>query len=91
MTIWRFPLAITDQQELLIPLGAKILTVQARQGIPCLWAVVDPSAPRVLRFIKTVGTGHDLPLGDCAWSYYIGTYQIDDGRLVFHVFEGAQL
>lgn len=92
--IWKFPLRIEDTQEIEMPAGARILTVQAQFGVPCLWALVRSESPRVRRTIRTIGTGHpisdDFPtLSATASSYdgYIGTYQLSDGNLVFHVFE----
>lgn len=40
-TIWKFPLEVTDEQVLMVPKGAKLLTVQKQDGKPCLWCEVD--------------------------------------------------
>lgn len=71
-------------QPLKMPRGAKVLTVQTQGGEPQLWATVDRDAPSVNRTFVTYGTGHEMSedLLD-----YIGTYQLYDGTLVFHVFE----
>lgn len=85
--IWKFPLAVTDRQSVRMPAGAELLCVQVQRGVPCLWALVDPQAPLHEVELTTYGTGHpiDGDPGD-----YIGTYQLRDGSLVFHVFCGGR-
>lgn len=82
-TIWKYPIETTDQQELLLPSGAVILAVQTQAGAPCLWAMVRPGQPAERWGITTYGTGH--PCYSEA-EHYVGTYQLADGGLVFHVF-----
>lgn len=85
MTIWKFPLAVEDIQTITLPFDARIPCVQVQHGIPCLWALLSPEAPCLKPcHIVTIGTGHQL---DVAPGYYIGTYQLREGSLVFHVFE----
>lgn len=88
--IWKFPLEITDEQTVELPAGARLLTVQMqkqygdRRETPCLWAIVDPEAPRVRLRFRIVGTGNPFPdAEDCS---YLSTFQLEDGALVFHVF-----
>jgi hypothetical protein len=83
-TIWKYQLDVTDVQRLAIKRGAQILTVQAQNGVPCIWAVVDPSEPSEVRTFCMYGTGHRITeeIGQ-----YIGTFQLHDGNLVFHLFE----
>jgi len=87
MTIWKFPLRVTDSQLVLMPEGAKILCVQVQDATPCLWAKIDPNLAPTPRKIETRGTGHDVgPQCD----HYIGTYQLHGGALVFHVFDDSE-
>jgi hypothetical protein len=84
-TIWKFPLDITDTQDVTMPMNTEILCIQIQNERPCIWAIVNPkSAFKELRTIITRGTGH--PVSEMTGKY-IGTYQIDSGSLVFHVFE----
>jgi len=85
-SIWKFELETVDEQSIEMPFAAEMLDVQVQYGKPCLWALVDPSAKLIRRKIITHGTGHLVPetTGD-----YIGTYQQENGRLIFHVFETA--
>lgn len=50
----------------------------------CLWAEVDPDAPKVARTIVIIGTGH--PFRD-APRRYIGTIQTGGGTFIWHVYE----
>lgn len=84
-TIYKYPLEVTDLQELELPEGAEILTVQMQTGVPCLWALVDPTADKKCRLIRIAGTGHFL--NDEIEHRYIGTFQMAGGQLVFHAFE----
>lgn len=85
-TIWKFEIEVIDAQIIEMPQGAIILCVQTQEGRPVLWARVNPDNPKVGRKIITHGTGHLVQetTGD-----HIGTYQLHDGALVFHVFEAA--
>lgn len=74
-SIWKFPLAT----EVVMPVGAKVLTVQVQHDVPCIWAVVDPSADRETRRFAVVGTGHPVDRK----GPYIATFQLEG----VHVFE----
>lgn len=83
--IYKYPLAVTDVNRLELPKGAIILCVQLQKGIPCLWAQVDANEnDKEVRLIETIGTGNPMKKAPRS---YIGTYQLHDGNLVFHVFE----
>lgn len=79
-TIWKFPLA--DQQALMVPKGAKPLTVQLQAGVPYLWCEVDTSQNYTRLNVFTYGTGHIVKEG----AQYIGTYQEMGGELIWHVY-----
>lgn len=89
-TIWKFPLVIEDAVVVEMPAGSRILSVQVQRDEPCLWAVVDSTAPRVKHRILIRGTGHPL-LIDMASCPFIGTFQIPSLGLVFHVFDGGEV
>lgn len=88
MTIWKFPIKTTDTQRVEMPVGTKLLDVQVQGDTPCLWGLVDPGAQKIARLIRVFGTGHGIN-GDPG--EYVGTYQLLEGRLVFHVFSGPIL
>lgn len=62
--IYKYELKITDGQNISLPIGAKILTVQTQGEKVCLWALVDPKASTEFRFFEIFGTGHAVA---CFW------------------------
>jgi hypothetical protein len=82
--VYKYPLKPEDVQVLEMPKDAKVLDIQVQQGIPCIWAIVDPDAPMEIVKLYTYGTGHNILNVDKL--LYLGTYQILGGEIVFHVF-----
>jgi len=82
-TIWKFPLAIVNWQDVEMPMGATILSVDVQKDILCIWALVDPTRNKVNRRIRIAGTGHEI---DPRGLDYIGTAQMAGGDLIWHVF-----
>ena len=81
-TIWKFPVPPTDEGSILeMPQGAEI---QVQGGGVQLWALVDPEADSETRIFRTYGTGHPI---DHEPGRLVGTYQLNGGGLIFHVFE----
>jgi hypothetical protein len=70
-------------QEHVMPSGAEYLTVQVQGGTPCVWSLIDPSAPFVKITFDVFATGQSV---DNTNRTYLGTYQLDDGELIYHVF-----
>lgn len=84
--VYKYQLEIKDEVLVSMPKDAKILTVQVQNGRPCIWASVDPSSSDMeIRKFRIAGTGH--PVEDSIIENYIGTVQMYEGKLVFHVFE----
>lgn len=86
MIIYKFPLMITDRQEILLPRNSKVLSVQEQYGDMTIWVLVDPSDIKVRKAINIVGTGNPI-LNDPG--EFIGTVQTNGGSLVWHVFDGG--
>ena len=84
--IYKYPIEIQDEQVVLLPTGAKILTVQTQSGKAFLWAMVNPTMHNDMAVtIRIFGTGHTIQ--DADRLEYIGTIQMCGGALVFHVFK----
>jgi len=84
--IWKNKLQVVDFQTVVIPVGSKILCVQTQGNEPCIWFInpnVDEKKCEARRF-AIIGTGHQKESID---GYYIGTFQLDGGALIFHLFE----
>lgn len=84
-TIWKYELQVTDEQKILMPANAKILSIQVQDGKPFVWALIYPNNDNEERTFFTYGTGNPIKLFGQE-NYFLGTYQLRDGRLVFHVF-----
>jgi hypothetical protein len=84
--IYKYPLEVTDRQEVHLPEGAMILHVGVQNGVVCLWALVDPDAWNEHRTFWIVGTGNPMPptFGEIGWIHH-GTVQ--QGLFVWHVWE----
>lgn len=90
-TIWKFRVPMAGPTTIDLPVGARILCVQAQhEGAEDVdievWALVDPEAARERRRFLIVGTGQ---LFDPTRLIYLGTTQHLRGTLVFHTFEVA--
>jgi hypothetical protein len=83
-TIYKYPLVLNGPTQM--PHGAQLLAVQEQHGEAFVWARVDPSEPPAWRSLWVAGTGLPLPT-ETDDVPYIGTFQLGNGALVFHVFD----
>lgn len=87
-TIWKYPLRVKETETFLMPRGAEILTIQVQNETPCIWALVDPNETyQDERKFEIHGTGNPILLNDSTKRKYIGSFQLMEGQLVFHLFE----
>ena len=84
-TVWKFPVPLDDSFDIEMPAGSEILCVQTQRGEPCIWAEVSTEAERKPRSFRLFGTGHSQDID--AWVEYVGTFQVKEGDLVFHIYE----
>lgn len=88
MIIWKYTLEPPDSGDIAvlnIPEGAKILSLQVQDGHPRLWVLVDDKQPKQKRLFRILPTWYHFQLKP--EMNFIGTFQLDDEGLVFHVFE----
>lgn len=83
-TVWKFSIDLGSDEPVLMPKGAQVLHVDNQDGALCVWALVDPHAPKVARGFVVVGTGHPVP---AFRGRFLGTVLFAGGALVFHVWE----
>ena len=81
-SVFKYPIQITDEQEILAPIGWQPLSVQFQHGAPCIWALVDTANALVLQTVHVHGTGHPIEHN----GRFLGTIQVAGGSLIFHVF-----
>ena len=82
--VWKYQLnpGVTRLQ---MPMDAKVLHVEVQHGQPQLWALVQPTNEIRDRDFFVVGTGH--PFQEYLQPSHVGTFMLEGGALVFHVFE----
>jgi hypothetical protein len=89
-TIFKYPFQTTDRFNIHMPKGAKIITVATQNENPCMWAIIDPATTETeKRYFRVFGTGHVIEDGYIYNEnlFFRGTYQLQGGALVFHLFE----
>jgi len=85
LTIWKFSFDVSNEVNIEMPKGARIICVADQNTVPCIWAIVNPDNPMELRNFFIRGTGSLL--GEADPSGYIGTFQQLNAALVWHLFE----
>ena len=83
-TIWKYTLNPATSIEM--PIGSQLLSVHEQKSEICLWALVDPERDMEVRHFRVFGTGHKIPDKQA----FIGSGLLNNGSLVFHVFESFQ-
>ena len=84
-TVWKFRIPLGNVVSIQMPRGAEILHVAEQHDYPCMWVLVDPVEPMQNREFRFAGTGH--PIEDHHAGQFIGTFFMQMGGLVFHIFE----
>src|SRR4051812_18868695 len=80
--IWKYE--VGPRTVLEMPKGARILSLQVQDNAPKIWALVDTNQMKVRRVFRVLPTGMEF---DAAGLAYVGTFQLDGGKAVFHLFE----
>lgn len=84
-TIYKYIIEPSDS-KVVLPIGAKILSVFFQMDELCMWAEVDTEKEDDTRYFEVFGTGHKIPYRMGVDYSFIGTAHMNNG-LVFHVFE----
>lgn len=83
-TIYKYPIQITNSQEVQMPFGAEVLHAGLDpQGTPCLWAMVETHHPTEPVSVLVVGTGNPMPFEPLR---HVGSFI--QSPIVWHVFLG---
>ena len=83
-TIYKYPIEITDKQEIQMPFGAEVIHAGLDpQGMPCLWATVESANSPEPVLVGVVGTGNPMPLHA---ERHVGSFV--QGPFMWHVFLG---
>jgi len=87
-TVWKFPISLSDDFEIVMPVGSKILSVQMQGDTPMLWALCNDEFAIQPRRFGLYGTGHQIRGWNERFMFH-GTFQTQmyGESLVFHLFE----
>lgn len=85
-TIYKYPIVMSGMQTLSMPGWCKPLCCQLQNGQPYLWVLVDSTYPDAMQTFHVFGTGHPIPESVVTGCDYVGTFQLNGGALVLHVF-----
>ena len=89
MIIYKYEIQL-KAQEFVLPKGAKILAVQTQHGTPQIWILLNPEAKTEKRRFLVYPTGYPFEIELNKKLIHIGTFQLDGGYLVFHLFEEVE-
>lgn len=85
--VYKYRLQLFDRQIVKMPSNSRILSIQGQHGTLTMWALVDVNSEPVVREFFVFGTGHPVPAEMVDRLAFVGTVQMNDGLLVWHVFE----
>jgi hypothetical protein len=84
-TVWKYSLRSPDDYPIIeMPAGAKPLHFGLQDGVPTLWALVNPGEPSKRHAFRFAGTGH---LIEEDWPYIGSCFH---GPFVWHLFDGGE-
>ena len=82
-TIWKYQIEEKDKFTISMPIGAEIIRVQTKIGIPFIWALVDTEKEFEDREFEIYGTGYLIKDSN---NKYIGSFYLRED-FIFHLFE----
>ena len=85
--IWKFELNTKGNQEIKLPLDYEVLALQIQNNKPCIWVLVDPDKSKETEVFEIYGTGHPIYYDIGIDRKYVGTWQEQNGMLVWHLFK----
>jgi hypothetical protein len=81
-TIYKYPIEITDEQTVSMPVGAQVLSAQMQRTQLCIWALVEVGNIDCDRRVRIFGTGNTVKL-DGNWKF---VDSVQERIFVWHVF-----
>jgi hypothetical protein len=84
--ILKYEVKITDRFTITMPRDSFVLCVQVQKNIPQIWVMGDLNNPPIERQFALRETGQSFDYLSNV-ERYIGTFQLDGGAFVGHLFE----
>lgn len=85
ITIWKYPVELMDRFSIEMPENSIVLSVGVKENQPYIWAIVNVHHKLCKTQFQLYITGESLSESR---GLFIGTFQLNDGALVFHLFMG---
>ena len=83
--IFKYPLEVTDYQTIEVKSPAILLSVAEQNNGIVMYAIIDDLEFEIPVDVRIIETGH--PIKDDIENYkFLGSVQLTNGRLMFHVF-----
>jgi hypothetical protein len=75
MVIYKYPIPVKEKYVIDLPANANIIRVDDVEGLFYLWAIVDPEAPLVPRYLELYKTGQPIttPMRSL---FYLGFFKL---------------
>jgi hypothetical protein len=87
-TVYKYKIKKSEQQQVEMPMGARIVAAQSLGDNIWLWSLVDTDEKsREKRNIVVMKTGQEISIAHPDRLLHLGTVMFDSGALVYHVFE----
>ena len=84
--VWKYPLAVADEQNIVVPKGSNLLSLMEQNNVPTIYFLVNASAQvKETIAVSMRGTGHPVEREMSSASQYIGTVSTYSGQLIWHV------
>ena len=86
-TIYKYPIKITDRQQIEFPVDVKFLHAGLDpQGVPCVWAEIgtDETETHPIVILVVGGTGNTIPEGSRNEYQHLGSFV--QGPYMWHVY-----
>jgi hypothetical protein len=85
-TIWKYTLNAGTVNNIDMPLGAEVLSVETQEDDIVLYALVNSKEESQQQMeVRAYGTGHDIDVNLSDYNF-LGTAKLYSGSLMFHVF-----
>lgn len=87
--IFKYALKIVQEQEVKVPICSRVLCAKVQFGNPVIY-VIAPDVQVTQKFMNITifmfGTGDEIPDKFERDHSYIGTFKLNEGKLMLHVF-----
>lgn len=83
--IYKYEVPLKKEFTLSLPAGAQVLCCQVQNSVPHIWVILDTIKPQETRQFSIYGTGEPIPKETML--SYIGTFQLNGGGYIGHLFE----